>query len=213
MSWIPKFIRQVLDDRSGHVVKADRWNELWNLNIEQGDHNTSAIVQLFAHDGVVDEQIADRYTKLQTDANISAAVSPLVKTITFNSATGVFTITEQGGKVNTIDTNIEKVPARMDLLNVNGNWVLQITNDDGSKTSTDVTNLFQQYTFNDTSTIQYTFIDNGKGIYSVASAVKLASITNAHLAPEVLASIITYTETAQEAAATRSEERRVGKEC
>lgn len=39
-----------------------------------------------------------------------ATVAKLVETVAFNAQTGVFTITEQGGTVHTIDTVLEKVP-------------------------------------------------------------------------------------------------------
>ena len=39
-NFIPKLIRQVINDVPQYLVTATRWNELWNLVIEQGDHNS-----------------------------------------------------------------------------------------------------------------------------------------------------------------------------
>ena len=45
-TFIPKYINQDLNDPSRHIVLAERWNELWNLCINQGDWNSEAIKML-----------------------------------------------------------------------------------------------------------------------------------------------------------------------
>lgn len=45
-NFIPKFIKQVLDNPPRYTVLATRWNELWNLVINQGDWNSEAIKML-----------------------------------------------------------------------------------------------------------------------------------------------------------------------
>ena len=45
-NWIPKFIRLRVQDRPKKVVNAEYWNSLWNLVIEQGDHNAEGIYRL-----------------------------------------------------------------------------------------------------------------------------------------------------------------------
>lgn len=47
--WQPKFIRQDVEYRAGNEVKADRINELYNLLIDQGDHNTETLLTLMAN--------------------------------------------------------------------------------------------------------------------------------------------------------------------
>lgn len=44
--WIPKFIKQTLARNGGDIITAARWNELWNLAIEQGDHNAQTHMDL-----------------------------------------------------------------------------------------------------------------------------------------------------------------------
>lgn len=46
MDWIPKFIQQVLDRPPRYKVTSEEYNSLFNLIIEQGDHNTLAIQNL-----------------------------------------------------------------------------------------------------------------------------------------------------------------------
>lgn len=48
-SFIPKYIQQVLAMRPRQTVTADRWNELFNLLIQQGDSNAAALAALFAY--------------------------------------------------------------------------------------------------------------------------------------------------------------------
>lgn len=45
-TFIPKYIKQSLDDPSRYTVRAERWNELWNLVIQQGDWNSEAVKML-----------------------------------------------------------------------------------------------------------------------------------------------------------------------
>lgn len=48
-TFVPMYIRQVLDSKPRETITADRWNELWNLAITQGDH-TSEIVAVICKD-------------------------------------------------------------------------------------------------------------------------------------------------------------------
>jgi hypothetical protein len=44
--YIPKLIKQGEDARERYVVTHVRWNELWNLIIEQGDHTAEAVLEI-----------------------------------------------------------------------------------------------------------------------------------------------------------------------
>lgn len=46
IDWIPKFIRETLSRQPRYKVTAEEWNRLFNLVIEQGDHNTTAVQNL-----------------------------------------------------------------------------------------------------------------------------------------------------------------------
>lgn len=59
INWIPKFIRQFLERRPLHRVTHEEYNELFNLLINQGDHNSQGITDLYAIFGHVQGGIAD----------------------------------------------------------------------------------------------------------------------------------------------------------
>lgn len=59
INWIPKFIRQFLERRPLHRVTHEEYNELFNLLINQGDHNSQGITDLYAIFGHVQGDIAD----------------------------------------------------------------------------------------------------------------------------------------------------------
>lgn len=59
INWIPKFIRQFLERRPLHRVTHEEYNELFNLLINQGDHNSQGIADLYAIFGHVQGGIAD----------------------------------------------------------------------------------------------------------------------------------------------------------
>jgi hypothetical protein len=42
-AWVKKLIGQVLADSTGKIISAERWNELWNLAIVQGDDQANII--------------------------------------------------------------------------------------------------------------------------------------------------------------------------
>lgn len=46
IDWIPKFIRETLNRPPRYKVTAEEWNRLFNLLVEQGDHNATAIQNL-----------------------------------------------------------------------------------------------------------------------------------------------------------------------
>lgn len=44
--FVPKYIKQTLADRPRKVIPATRWNELWNLAIQQGDWNSETMASV-----------------------------------------------------------------------------------------------------------------------------------------------------------------------
>ena len=43
LSWVPKYIKQKIQDTPRRKITAEYWNSMWNLVIEQGDNNTDGI--------------------------------------------------------------------------------------------------------------------------------------------------------------------------
>lgn len=88
--------------------------------------------------------IDNRYTKLQSDTLLAEGTNSLIKDVSYESNTGVFTITKKDGSKVVIDTVIEKVPASMALKEeTDGSVWLVVTNQDGSVTKTNVTSLIE----------------------------------------------------------------------
>ena len=144
-------------------------------------------------------EIDNRYTKGQTDALVGAkadttTVNNLVKSITFNSDNGVFTITTQGGAVTTIDTLLEKVPASFSLTNNQ----LVLTLEDGTKQTADLSAFIDTYTFQSGGTV--VFSQTGKNITAEVKDGSLALSKLTSEAQTTLAGYATRAEAAKEAA-------------
>ena len=144
-------------------------------------------------------EIENRYTKGQTDALVGAkadntTVNNLVKSITFNSDNGVFTITTQGGAVTTIDTLLEKVPASFSLVNNQ----LVLTLEDGTKQTADLSAFIDTYTFTSGGTV--VFSQTGKNITAEVKDGSLALSKLTSEAQSTLAGYATRAESAKEAA-------------
>ena len=98
--------------------------------------------------------IDNRYTKLQSDTLLAEGTNSLIKDVSYESNTGVFTITKKDGSKVVIDTVIEKVPASMALKEeADGSVWLVVTNQDGSVTKTNVTSLIEDTVIADSDTV------------------------------------------------------------
>ena len=147
-----------------------------------------------------DTAIGNRYTKAETDTLVASETNNLVKSITFNSNTGVFTITKADDTTTTIDTALEKVPATFELIESSGTYYLRITNLDGTYTQTNVTELMNVYTFNNSDTIAFSETTSGN-TKTLTASIRDNSITMDKLALSALSSIQGYVEVAEDSAA------------
>ena len=154
-----------------------------NINVIYSGANSTLQDSL---DNIVNN-INNRYTKSETDANIATNVNSLVKSITYNSSTGVFTITKKDDTVVTIDTVIEKVPASMALQEESdGSVYLVITNQDGSSTKTNVTSLIEDTIILSSETINATSTTDGVNKTTTYTLnIKPNSVTLSHLDTEL----------------------------
>lgn len=130
--------------------------------------------------------INDRYTKDATNTLVAAETKDLVKSVAVDINTGVITVTKKDGTATTIDTAIEKIPATFSLENddATGKASLVVTNQDGSVTKTDVSNLLNHYTFDNTGLINFTAVKSADG-YHITAVVNDASVGMAQLNAEV----------------------------
>lgn len=141
--------------------------------------------------------VKDRYTKLESDAKLKEKTDPLLKSLSYDPATGVLKVTtESGVESQVFDLNIEKIPASISILREGNAVFIRIVNDDGTYTQSDVTDLLAQYSFIESVTLKPTISKNGANT-SVKYEIKDASIKLAHLSSEVLSTITNAVEAAQ----------------
>lgn len=141
--------------------------------------------------------VKDRYTKLESDAKLKEKTDPLLKSMSYDPATGVLKVTtESGVETQVFDLNIEKIPASISILREGNAVFIRIVNDDGTYTQSDVTDLLAQYSFIESVTLKPTISKNGANT-SVKYEIKDASIKLAHLSSEVLSTITNAVEAAQ----------------
>lgn len=221
-NYTPSYVHQTVAATSKQVITAERWNELFNLLITQGDNTADAIKNFLLDlnmDGadnigttynsaamdlqsalnLISAAIAARSTSVEMTAAITAAKNACLTGLTFNSADGKFVINKGDGTSTVIDTNIEKIPASLTLETVGNVTNLVITNSDGSKTSTNVSSLVDAYTFSGSSCITVTSSGTGNTrafTFSIADG----TISLNKLSPEAQSTLLGYKNDAQTAA-------------
>ncbi len=124
-----------------------------------------------------------------------------VKSIDYNTSTGVFVFTWQNGTTKTVDLNIEKIPVSFSM---SPQGVITMTTDDGTQYTADVGSLIKTYTFTDSSVIDFTVTTDQSGNKTVTADIVDGSITGTKLQPNYLADC-TAAKTAAENAETGAE--------
>jgi hypothetical protein len=193
-------VKTLTSERNAAYVKSNQGRRL-NGTVEQNKDAFDKFPQLNMdkHNELVDllialgldsisTDISSRYTKEETNTKISEETTDLIKTISYTKGDGKFKITTKGGVVTEIDTDLEKIPASFELMEIDGKTYLRITNQDGTYTQTEVTSLLNVYSFSDSDTID--FIESSK--YSVTAIVKPNSITLDHLSLTAVSTLEGY---------------------
>ena len=121
-----------------------------------------------------------------------ATVAKLVKTVAFNAQTGVFTITEQGGTVHTIDTVLEKVPmsCRLD----GQDFVLTL--EDGTEQRVSLAAFLTPQEFVNSDTVQFEVAGN-----TIRAKIKSGSIDADMLTGTILEELTAFRDAAAFSAA------------
>ena len=131
-----------------------------------------------AVDGIDDRVVTLDVTKLPV-----ATANTMVKDVTFNETTGVFTITKLNGTKVTVNTALEKIATNFRFDHSTQKLILTLI--DGTTQEVDLSALLTQYEFIDSDTIQFTIDSSGK----VKASVKNGSITGDMLEPNYLANV------------------------
>lgn len=148
------------------------------------------------------DTIDDRVITLDTTKFDLSEAQTLIKNVSFDSKTGIFTFTYYNGSTFTLDTLLEKVVTNWDYDETTQQLV--ITTEDGNVKYVDLSALIQQNEFLDSDTVAFTVDSSGK----VTAIVKEGSIEEKHLQPNYLADIkvVQAAAKASEEAAAASEE-------
>jgi len=144
---------------------------------------------------VMDGVVSSKSDQVSTDAKIAGSV----KNVIVDTATGIITIEKNDGSTQKYDTALEKVPAKMELIEENGRTILRVTNQDGSTSETDVTNLVEEFTFAGDGVIKVT--RNG---YDVTIGLGTGVVSLRHLSSEVTDFVDSARKSAEESAAAAS---------
>lgn len=107
-----------------------------------------------------------------------------VKSIDYDTETGVFVFTWQNGTTKTVDLNIEKIPVSFSM---SAQGVITMTTEDGTTYTADVGSLIKTYTFTDSSQIDFTVTTDQSGNKTVTASIVAGSITGTELEPNYLA--------------------------
>ena len=107
-----------------------------------------------------------------------------VKSIDYDTTTGVFVFTWQNGTTKTVDLNIEKIPVSFSM---SAQGVITMTTEDGTQYTADVGSLIKTYTFSDSTEIDFTVTTDASGNKTVTAALKDGSIVGTKLEPNYLA--------------------------
>lgn len=147
----------------------------------------------------INDNLNSAYDEISSEKLDKSTAYTMVKDVTYNSGTGVFTVTKLNGTTLTIDTKLEKIVT---------NWKydkdsqkLILTLDDGTTQEVDLSALITQYEFKDSDTIAFTVESDG----SVTANVKDGSITDKKIQPNYLADITTQASNAETSAQNASD--------
>lgn len=142
-----------------------------------------ALIDLCDTEENVDDKLDLKADKTTTDK--------LVKTITLNADTGVFTIKTDDGTTTTIDTMLEKIPINCYL---DGQEFVLVL-DDGTEQRADLSDFITETEFTDSSTIDFSVTGS-----NVTATIKNGSVTLAMLENTVMSTLQGYMTAAQTAA-------------
>ena len=127
--------------------------------------------------------IDDRVVTLDVAKLPVATANTMVKDVTFNESTGVFTITKLNGTKVTVNTALEKIATNFRYDYSTQKLILTLI--DKTTQEVDLSALLTQYEFLNSSTIQFTIDSSGK----VKASVVNGSITGDMLEPNYLANV------------------------
>lgn len=153
-----------------------RWENLPSIATPLNESNLNRM-------DVALNEVDDRVISLETTKLPKTTAYTMVKDVSFNESTGVFTITKLNGSQVTINTALEKVTTNFRFDRQSQKLILTLA--DGTTQEIDLSAFITQYEFLESDTITFNIDANGK----VTAIVKEGSIEEKHLQPNYLAGI------------------------
>lgn len=151
------------------------------------------------------QMVVDRYSKSVVDSLIAENTNVAITGLSYNADTGVLTATAKGGTVTQVfDLNIEKIPVSVGFVEVENVTYIRITNTDGTYTQSAITDFVTQYSFNDSTEVDFTVTNATGRNKSITATIKDASIKKKHLDSAVISEMESYAESAGISAASAS---------
>lgn len=146
-------------------------------------------------------EIDNRVVNIDTVKANQTDLLQSLKTLTYNSTTGVFVFTYWNGNTFTVDLNVEKIPVTFSL---SPQGILTMTTADGTQFTADVADLIKTYEFVDSSEINFTVTIDAHGDRTITASLVNGSITGAKLQPNYLADITAQAQAAEASANSAS---------
>lgn len=146
-------------------------------------------------------EVDNRVISLDTSKANQSDLLQTIKTLTYNTETGVFTFTFWNGSTYTVDLNIEKIPVDFSM---DEYGVITMTTADGTEYTCDISELIKLYTFVDSSEIDFTVTTDASGNKTITAGIKEGSIVGSKLQPNFLADCQTAKNQAESAAGSAS---------
>ena len=184
-------VNGIIDDLTGTTGAG-------NIGVEAiaGVTGTTIQAMLAALKALIDlcdtEDSVDSKLDLKAD---KTTTNKLIKTVSLNAETGVFTFTTDDGTQTTIDTMLEKIPVNCYL---DGQEFVLVL-DDGTEQRADLSDFLTPTEFTDSSTIDFSVSGS-----TVTATIKNGSVTLQMLEGTVLSAIQGYVTAAQTAASNAS---------
>ena len=144
-------------------------------------------------------QIADRYTKTETETLVAGDTNNLVADVDVNLTTGVITVTKKDGTKETFDTALEKVPAKFEIVENGNTFALKITNVDGTTTQADITQFMNVYNFGNSDEVAFEISGTGSE-KTVTASIRANSIGLDKLSLSIVSTLEGYMTSAKDSA-------------
>lgn len=109
-----------------------------------------------------------------------------IKTVSYNTSTGVFVFTFWNNSTVTVDLNIEKIPVSFTM---SESGVITMINTDGTTYTADIMDVIPAYTFNNSANIRLDTVVDSHGDKTVTATIIDGSITANKLQPNYLADV------------------------